>query len=97
MATVKCNFCGATIPAECTTCPKCGAPHDPVITQNLITNEVEDEQNGWLNLLAFVIPLYGLIAYFVIRNETPNKAKGLLTWGIIGFVVACVFEILVSL
>lgn len=88
MATTKCNFCGASIPADCTTCPKCGAPHEPEISTEV--NVINDAASGWLKVLALLVPVYGIIAYFVTRDETPKKAKTLLNWGIAGFVISVI-------
>lgn len=44
-----------------------------------------DKPNFALNLLSFLIPLVGLILYFVKRKEYPNSAQAYLIWAIIGF------------
>lgn len=48
---------------------------------------VVKEQNIGLIFLSFLILIVGLILYFSWKNETPNMAKGVLTWAIVGFVI----------
>ena len=48
----------------------------------------EDSAETWMNILCFLIPIVGLILYFVKKNEYPNTAKSYLTWAAVGFGVA---------
>ena len=57
--------------------------------------EVEDDSAGtWMNVLCFLIPIVGLILYFVKKNEYPNTAKSYLTWAAVGFGVTLLLNIL---
>ena len=57
--------------------------------------EVEDDSAGtWMNVLCFLIPIVGLILYFVKKNEYPNKAKSYLTWAAVGFGVTLLLNII---
>ena len=48
-------------------------------------------QNGYVS---FLIPLGGLIWYFLWRKDTPNKAKSVLIAAIIGFIAGLILRIL---
>ena len=47
-----------------------------------------------MNLLSFLIPVGGIILYFVKKAKTPISAKSYLKWGLIGLAVTIVFEII---
>ena len=51
----------------------------------------EDKLGIGMWILSFIIPLVGIIYFFVKRQEYPVKAKNALIAGIIGFIVAFVF------
>lgn len=53
-----------------------------------------DVPSGGMNFLAFIIPLIGIILYFVEKDKTPNKSKAMLKWAIIGWVSSFVFVII---
>ena len=57
-------------------CPSCGTCID-----------VEDTPSIGLNILSFIIPLFGLIYYFVKKKETKLKAEACLWSALGGFVV----------
>lgn len=65
------------------------------------TNGVIEENHGGkidkpsilLDILSFLIPIAGLILYFVKRREYPNSAKAYLTCAICGFVLGFIFNL----
>lgn len=74
-----CQNCGAEIAKEAYVCPKCG-----VRTNNAGSTTAEDKPNTGLNILSLFIPLVGIILYFVWKNETPVRAKGVIKFALIG-------------
>lgn len=53
----------------------------------VVAKDPEDQAGfGWC-LLAFLIPLVGLILYFAWRGNYPNKANTVGIWALIGFVI----------
>ena len=52
----------------------------------------DDKPGCFMNGLCFLIPLLGLILYFVKKKEQPQCAKSYLTWAIVGFVINLVLE-----
>jgi len=87
----KCNSCGATVPDSATVCPYCGNAITPVTSHS---SDAEDVSSTGLNVLSFLIPIVGIIMYFVYRDETPIKAKACLKWTLIGFGVSVAFYLL---
>jgi len=59
---------------------------------------VDDQPSTILNLLGCCIPMAGLIMYLIMKDQTPNKAKAIGKWTIIGlisgFVLGIVYAIL---
>lgn len=84
-----CENCGAQISKEAYVCPKCG-----VKVNNNQTN-VEDKPNMALNIVSLLlIPLLGIILYFVWRKDTPIKAKSILTYALIGWGISFVLNLI---
>ena len=75
-----CTNCGAEIAKDAYVCPKCGV----LVKQN---NSAEDKPNIGFNILALLFPIVGIILYFSWRNTTPNKAKSILTFALIGWAI----------
>ena len=55
----------------------------------------EDKTNILLAILSFLIPIVGLILFFVKKNETPNAAKNYLWCCIAGFVLGLILNYVV--
>lgn len=72
-----CKNCGSEISKEAYICPKCGA--------KVKDAKQEDKPNVGFNILALLFPIVGLILYFTWKNNTPNKAKSILTCALIGW------------
>ncbi len=72
-----CKNCGSEISKEAYVCPKCGA--------KVKDAKQEDKPSVGFNILALLFPIVGLILYFTWKNNTPNKAKSILTCAIIGW------------
>lgn len=85
-----CENCGAEIAKEAYVCPKCGVK----VNNNNQTN-VEDKPNMALNIVSLLLlPILGIILYFVWRKETPIKAKSILTYALIGWGISFVLNLI---
>ena len=78
-----CSRCGKEIMDEAVVCPNCGCAVNP-------RNSEPDEPSTGLNILSFLIPIVGLILYIVYHDKTPEKAKAIGKWALIGFAVGLV-------
>ena len=47
--------------------------------------DVEDSAGILMKILCFLLPIVGLVLYFVKRNSLPNAAKSYLIWAAAGF------------
>lgn len=82
-----CENCGSEISKEAYICPKCGVK---------VKKENEnDKPNTGLNILSLLFPIVGIILYFVWKKETPKKAKSILTYGLIGWGIGILLNLLV--
>ena len=99
-----CSKCGKEIVDEAVVCPGCGcavanAPQTAQAPyQGYEQPQVADEVNVGLCILAFFIPLFGIIYWPLKHKETPKKAKAcgitaLVSWGI-GILFSIVWAIL---
>ena len=43
-----------------------------------------DKPNLWLNILALVFPLAGLVVYVLYRKKAPVMVKSVVKWAIVG-------------
>jgi len=85
-----CENCGAQIAKEAYVCPKCGVK----VNNNNQTN-VEDKPNMALNIVSLLLlPILGIILYFVWRKETPIRAKSILTYALIGWGISFVLNLI---
>ena len=46
---------------------------------------VDDSAGILMKILCFMLPIVGLVLYFVKRNSLPNAAKSYLIWAAAGF------------
>lgn len=58
---------------EAVICPKCGVPQNNV-TNNTTMIQEEDKPNAGLNIIAFLIPLAGIIIYAI--NISRDSKEG---------------------
>ena len=80
-----CTHCGNQLLDEAIVCPKCGCAVDPV-ARSFAPSEPDVPSTG-MNVLAFFLPLIGLILYLTEKDKTPVKAKAMGKWALIGFCV----------
>lgn len=75
---MKCSHCNADIASGAQFCPVCGKQVDNTFFNN--------EGLSWgMKILSFIIPIVGVIYYFMKKSETPKKAKDALLFGLAGF------------
>ena len=84
-----CENCGEEISKEAYICPKCGVKVKK-------DDEIEDKPNIGLNILSLLFPIIGIILYFSWKSKTPKKAKSVLTYGLIGWGIGIILNILVQ-
>ena len=57
-------------------------------------SDPDDTPDMMLNILAFFIPLAGIIVYFLQKNDSPVRAKAALKWALTSWAIAAVFAVL---
>lgn len=98
MAEIKCPSCGSQNieqtdmdKYECPYCGKIFSSRDIVSQQpQTIINQnssfdVDDNPGCLMNGVCFLIPIVGLILYFVKKEKYPKCAKSYLIWAAVGF------------
>ena len=75
-----CVKCGHEINNEGAFCPNCGHPVGETINVN-------DKIDSSLNGIAFIFPLIGIIMFLIHVGNYPNKAKCILKYSLVGFVL----------
>lgn len=84
-----CSHCGKEVMDETVVCPNCGCAINNA--RSISTAAAgEDVPSGGLNVLAFLIPLAGLILYCTMASKTPRKAKQIGIFAIVGFVLGAI-------
>ena len=82
-----CSSCGNEENFEKVFCSKCGSK----LIGNSGSTGLQRQRSNWWYLLAILLtPLGGIIAYFVIKNDAPSKAKNCLLLGFILFAIGLV-------
>lgn len=79
-----CKHCGKKIEDEAIICIHCGRK---------LTDE-EDKSNTLYNVLAFFLPIVGLILYIADKDKKPIQSKEVLKWTAIGFILSIALPIL---
>lgn len=66
----------------------------PAFQQNFQQEVSYKDAEVWMKILSFLIPIVGIILYFVKKQKEPVYAKSCLTWGLIGLGVSFIFGII---
>lgn len=88
-----CKKCGKEIADDAKFCPSCG---DTVAAtsekkEEAVTVEIpKDEISVGFSILSFLIPIFGIIYYFVKRKQFKTKAEACLISAIGGIVLAII-------
>lgn len=83
-----CQNCGKPSDINAVICANCGAQFPSY-------NQYEDEKPSvLLRIISFLIPLVGLILYFVERDKRPRAAKSYLKWAGISFGINILLSII---
>ncbi len=99
-----CKYCGKEIDDRAVVCPNCGRATDNYnnsVNVN-VNNTIEQKGNSddapsfGFAFLSFLIPLLGIILYFVWKAEFPKKASSCLKGAITGIIVNFVCSFLVG-
>lgn len=54
---------------------------------------IVDKPSFWTNIIAFFIPLLGLIMYLSERKQYPIKAGAIGKWSLIGFAIGLILRV----
>ena len=84
-----CSKCGKELVDDAIICTGCGCACDPTMNAAFgnNVNKEEDKVSVGLCVLAFFIPIFGLIYWAIKRQDTPKKANAigitaLISWGV---------------
>lgn len=92
-----CSKCGAEVDFNAQYCPKCGSPlstgsYQPSQKSNW-TDPNDSGSIGWF-ILGFIIPLVGLILFFVWSQTRPKSAKMSGLGALVGFLCGILFSVI---
>ena len=96
-----CPHCGAPVTGTGKFCSVCGKP---LVAETVKPNYTQsttyypglqpDVPSTGFNILAFFVPMVGLILYAIWNSQFPKKAKAIGKWALIGFISSIVSMIL---
>ena len=97
-----CTYCGAKVADDALFCPNCGASmskgasSDASHTGGYFHTAPRRDygESVGVAILSFIIPIVGVIMFFVWRYDKPDFAKVGLVAGIISFALSFLFGIL---
>ena len=88
-----CKNCGERLKDGAKFCTSCGwNNYDNIQFNN--NEKKQDKANGWLILLCVLIPLIGLVLYFVYKDTEPRAAKSYGRSSLISFLIGLVIFII---
>ena len=90
-----CSHCGAELLDEAIVCPKCGCACKE--NSSRIINSGEDKPETWMKVLAFFIPIAGLILFLVWMDEKPITSKACGKFALFGFLTFTCLGIVISI
>lgn len=59
--------------------------------------KVKDKASVGFNVLAFFVPIVGLILFLVWKNETPKKAKAIGISALVGYILSIIVPIILAI
>lgn len=59
--------------------------------------ENNDKPSVWFNILAFFIPIVGLILFVTMKNDTPKKAKSIGISALVGYILSMFVSIVLCI
>lgn len=77
---VYCTNCGKQIAYNLSICPFCEKGVMSGYSNTL------DEESLPLQIVAFLIPIVGLILWATTKEKTPKRADGIIKWAACGFI-----------
>jgi len=98
-----CPNCGTPVTGTGIFCSSCGKPLTSTAPTQSVPNSSgyayfqphpADKNSVGMNVLAFFMPLVGLILYVVWISQLPIKAKGVGKWALIGFLTNIILVVL---
>ena len=89
-----CSKCGKELADDAVFCSFCGSVANPEM-KNTVPQK-EDKVSVGLCVLAYFIPLFGLIYWAITRTETPKKAKAVGITALVSWIVNIVVSIIAS-
>lgn len=59
--------------------------------------ENNDKVSVWFNILAFLIPIVGLILFITMKNDTPKRAKFIGISALVGYIFSMIGSIILCI
>ena len=84
---VFCVSCGKEVTEDVNFCPHCGGNVKPTYTKT----HAYKQRSAWWYLVPILFSIIGgVIAYFVIKDDDPKKAKNCLIIGLVLFAISLI-------
>ena len=61
---------------------------------NSFAAEAEDKPDTLMNILSFIVPIAGMILYFIEKDKHPIKARAMLKWTVAAYIASYAFAAL---
>ena len=88
-----CSRCGRELHDEAIICPGCGSACDPAMNAAFGYTDKKDKTSVGLCILAFFIPLFGIIYWAIKRTEAPKRAKAVLITALVSYGINFIYII----
>ncbi len=83
-----CTHCGKELLDDAMICTGCGCAVNGA--RQIDRAVTRDTPSAGLDIVAFLVPLAGLIMFCTMRAHTPRRAKQIGLFALIGFIIAFV-------
>ncbi len=92
-----CRFCNHEIEDDVVICPECGKrleEENPIAKTEIEAEEVIQEKVPFsLKLVSFLVPLVGIILYFLKKKDNEREAKACIKAAIISIAISVISSI----
>lgn len=92
-----CKNCGEQVTEVDKYCPGCGKSVSEVQQVSNSSNQYQgsvDQANFGFAILGFIVPIAGIILYFIWKNEYPLKARSCIRGALVSISIAVIIVVL---
>lgn len=89
-----CSTCGAELHDNAVICVKCGCPVTPPPQSSSEMQQAKNDDSPGMTLLSIVLPLIGILLYFMYKDDKPIIADGCRRGSLVGLMIGIIIALI---